>query len=299
MRIAGKIAGVMIFGSVGLSRAIYSASFYPERNYYLNLIGYVILGLILGALFDDKLEHSLKGSGIGDWEDAEKNRKWWKWWKAEYNRTKWKDEFKAEESKKAKEQQAAELSFSRALAILAAAVAQADGAVGEKEAYRVRRYFTERLGYQAAEEWVKIFDYQALQTVDLKGFCAGIKRELSYAVRLHLYAILGEIAGSDSKISDSEREVLEEIAEGLGLEAGDKTTIGGVSFTPEAGAYAVLGVKKSDRDTDIKSAYHRLVLQYHPDKVAHLGEKYVKIAEERFKRIQDAYDEIKQERGVI
>jgi len=60
----------------------------------------------------------------------------------------------------------------------------------------------------------------------------------------------------------------------------------------------VLGAQESCSDMEIKSAYHKLVLQYHPDKVAHLGEKYVRVAEERFKRIQNAYDEIKRERGM-
>ena len=37
--------------------------------------------------------------------------------------------------------------------------------------------------------------------------------------------------------------------------------------------------------------------EYHPDKVANLGPEFVKVAEERFKSIQQAYEEIRREKG--
>ena len=38
-------------------------------------------------------------------------------------------------------------------------------------------------------------------------------------------------------------------------------------------------------------------MKNHPDKVASLGPEFVKVAEERFKAIQEAYEEIRRERG--
>ncbi|OQY21043.1 MAG: integrase [Desulfobacteraceae bacterium 4572_35.2] len=48
--------------------------------------------------------------------------------------------------------------------------------------------------------------------------------------------------------------------------------------------YATLGVEKSASDTEIKKAYRKLAVKYHPDKNA--GDKK---AEERFKEISEAY----------
>jgi DnaJ like chaperone protein len=64
--------------------------------------------------------------------------------------------------------------------------------------------------------------------------------------------------------------------------------------------YAVLGVTKSDSDDKIKSRYRKLVMEYHPDKIVSKGlpEEFTRFAEEKFKDIQQAYDEIKKERGV-
>jgi DnaJ like chaperone protein len=56
--------------------------------------------------------------------------------------------------------------------------------------------------------------------------------------------------------------------------------------------YAILGVAPGASREEIKAAYHRLAVKYHPDKVQHLGKDFQKLAEERFKEIQQAYDEL-------
>jgi DnaJ like chaperone protein len=69
-------------------------------------------------------------------------------------------------------------------------------------------------------------------------------------------------------------------------------------FGGEAGrAWAVLGVSSDASVEDIKTAYRQLLLQHHPDKVANLGSEFVKVAEEKFKAIQEAYEEIRREKG--
>ncbi|MFM8301293.1 MAG: DnaJ domain-containing protein, partial [Gemmatimonadota bacterium] len=52
-----------------------------------------------------------------------------------------------------------------------------------------------------------------------------------------------------------------------------------------ADLYATLGVDKTASDDDIKKAYRKLAMQYHPDRNG--GSKE---AEEKFKEITEAYD---------
>jgi DnaJ domain/Protein of unknown function (DUF1232) len=64
------------------------------------------------------------------------------------------------------------------------------------------------------------------------------------------------------------------------------------AFKEEKNPYEVLGVGNRASIQEIKGAYRRLSRQYHPDRVTHLGEEFRVLAEERFKEIQRAYQEI-------
>ncbi len=57
--------------------------------------------------------------------------------------------------------------------------------------------------------------------------------------------------------------------------------------------HEVLGISTDADQKEIQAAYRKLANQYHPDKVAHLGEEFNAMAEQRFKEIQKAYDELK------
>ena len=50
-------------------------------------------------------------------------------------------------------------------------------------------------------------------------------------------------------------------------------------------------------DAEIKKAYRRLALKFHPDKVRDMGEAYAKQAESRFLEVQEAYEGLKKIRG--
>ena len=56
--------------------------------------------------------------------------------------------------------------------------------------------------------------------------------------------------------------------------------------------YEVLGVPRGAPQDEIRRAYRKLVVKYHPDKVNHLGDEFRILAEKRFKEIQGAYQEL-------
>jgi len=62
--------------------------------------------------------------------------------------------------------------------------------------------------------------------------------------------------------------------------------------------YEVLGVGRDAADGDIKKAYRQMAIRYHPDKVAAMGDEYQKGAQEKFQKIQEAYENIKKQRGM-
>lgn len=66
------------------------------------------------------------------------------------------------------------------------------------------------------------------------------------------------------------------------------------------GAYTVLGLAGNASDDDVKKAYRKMSIEYHPDTVHAKGlpEEFEKVATKKFREIQEAYDTIKKERHI-
>ncbi|MBQ5674088.1 MAG: J domain-containing protein, partial [Lachnospiraceae bacterium] len=58
--------------------------------------------------------------------------------------------------------------------------------------------------------------------------------------------------------------------------------------------YSILGISRSATDEEIKKAYRALSRKYHPD--ANINNPNKEQAEEKFKEVQKAYDQIMHER---
>ena len=58
---------------------------------------------------------------------------------------------------------------------------------------------------------------------------------------------------------------------------------------PSNDPYQILGIQRNASTEEIKKAYRQLANKYHPDKVHHLGEEFKKLAEQRFKEIEEAF----------
>jgi len=59
-----------------------------------------------------------------------------------------------------------------------------------------------------------------------------------------------------------------------------------------------LEITREATDDQVKKAYRKLAVKHHPDKVSHLGPDVQKAAEERFKKLSEAYDAIRKERNM-
>lgn len=61
---------------------------------------------------------------------------------------------------------------------------------------------------------------------------------------------------------------------------------------PVVTPWEILGVRKDAEEQEIRRAFHRLAVQYHPDKVHHLGQEFQTIAHQKFTALQRAYEDL-------
>ncbi len=60
--------------------------------------------------------------------------------------------------------------------------------------------------------------------------------------------------------------------------------------------YELLGVNRGEGFEEIRRGYKEKLLQYHPDRVLHLGEEFQEMAERKTKEITEAFQKIQKER---
>jgi len=94
--------------------------------------------------------------------------------------------------------------------------------------------------------------------------------------------------------------ILQKIATYLEINLMDYRTVGamfGGTAVNYNKAYEILGIERNSTEEEVKKAFRQLALKYHPDRVTHLGEDVRKAAEEKFKKILEAYEAVKKEKG--
>lgn len=187
--------------------------------------------------------------------------------------------------------------FAISLLVLIAAVMKADGKVVRSELDYVKAFLVGRFGEDSASEGLKILRDLLKQSIPLRDVCVQIRQNLDYSSRLELVHLLYGIANADKQVDERETKVIDEIVYYLGISSEEHKSIKNMFVKSYNSSYYILGLEPEASIDEIKKAYRKLAVEYHPDKVSYLGEDIKKSAEEKFKKINQAYEEIKKQRG--
>lgn len=188
--------------------------------------------------------------------------------------------------------------FGVSLLVLIAAVMKADGKVVKSELDYVKQFFLRQFGPQsAAEASIMLRDFLK-KDIPIRDVCQQIGRNMDYSSRLQLLHLLFNISIADGIVQPSEQDIIEKISGYLEISSTDFISIKNM-FVPETdSAFKILEIGRSASDEDVKKAYRKMAMKYHPDKVSQLGEDYKKGAEEKFRKVNEAYERIKKERNM-
>lgn len=222
-----------------------------------------------------------------------------------------------------------------ALLVLIAAVMKADGNVKRSELDYVKRFLSKNYDGETAKGMLLMLRDIVKRNIPVHDVCQQIKVNTDYTTRYHMVDFLCGLAGADGDFDHKEQRVIRTIVVGLGINAADfasiyarhstasyssrgnysgssysggsysgseqKRTSGGRqsnTYTADNDPYKVLGIDSSATDEEVKKAYRRLAMKYHPDRVETLCEEIKRNAEEQFKKINEAYETIRRARGI-
>ena len=193
----------------------------------------------------------------------------------------------------------AEGDFKMSLLVLIACVMKADGEPKKSQLDVVKRFLMTNFGEQGALDALKILKELLNREINALEMARQISVRMNYSSRLELLHLLFYIAYADGEISSKELNLLQHISLSLGVSTLDFNSIRApYTKTQDANwTYKVLEIEPTASNDEIKKAYRKMAMKYHPDKLNSLGEEVKKAGEEKFKSVKDAYDLLKKQRN--
>ncbi len=185
------------------------------------------------------------------------------------------------------------------LLVLTAAVMKADGKVLKSELDYVKKFMVHNFGEASATEAVRMLRDLLNQTIPVNEVCRQINQNMNYSARLQLLHFLFGIAQADGVVETNEKELITFIAREIGISNVDFESIQAMFVANTEADYKILEIEPAATDEEVKKAYRRMAMKYHPDKVSHLGEDFQKAANEKFQSVNKAYENIKKERKIV
>ena len=184
------------------------------------------------------------------------------------------------------------------LMALSATVMKADGKVLKAELDYVKQFFSQQFGNQFNSRHLQVLkQFLDSDRIPLNEICSDIRNRMPAEVRAQLVHYLFGIAKADGNVAESELKSIENIANLLGVSQQEFISLKNMFYRDVNSDYKILGVTASASNEEVKKAYRKMAITHHPDKVASMGEEYQKGAQEKFLKIQEAYENIKKNRG--
>jgi DnaJ like chaperone protein len=186
--------------------------------------------------------------------------------------------------------------FGVSMVVLAACVMKSDGKVLQSELSYVRSFLLKQFGTDKAKEYLLVLREVLKREVPVRDVCYQIKHYMNLSSRLQLIHFLFGIAAADGAITEKEYGVSFSISSYLGISQQDYLSIKSMFVQSSTSDYQILEITKDASDEEVKKAYRRMAMKYHPDKVSHLGDEVQRAAKEKFQNVQKAFENIKKSR---
>ena len=184
--------------------------------------------------------------------------------------------------------------------VLIACVIKSDGRVLKSEINYIKPFLLRTFGEAGAKQALLLLKELLKQDIDAKAVAQQIGQHINYSTRLELVHLLLAVANADGELHELELEIISSISMNMSVQDADYQSILALYQRGKDAnwAYTALEITPSATNEEVKKAYRRMAMKYHPDKVANAGEEIRQQATDKFRAINEAYEHIKQQRGI-
>jgi len=184
------------------------------------------------------------------------------------------------------------------LIILASYLIKLDGKVSRQEISFTNRFMNEHFDETFSDKRAKILEHCLEKDYDLNIVCEQLRMYTKHTTRIQIVQFLFELALSDGSLSERENFFIFKLAGYLNINDVDFKRIKNAVHVSDFAIdkYEILNVTPQNSMAEIRTAYRKLILQYHPDRNNHLSEGEKKKLAGKLQQVKDAYEKIKTEK---
>ena len=189
--------------------------------------------------------------------------------------------------------------FFVSLIVIFAYVVKADTKIRKSEIFYVKRHLLENItDKKLVQDLMNMLKVLLEKDIEIKEVTEQIADNMNYSSRLQLIHFLFELALIDGELHILEDKAIRRITVLLEISMQDYESIYSIYHQEnENSEYKILKISPNASIHEIKVAYKEMASKYHPDKVSYLGEDMIKLAEDKFKAINNAYSSIRKSRN--
>ncbi len=200
------------------------------------------------------------------------------------------------------------------LVILCAAIMNIDRQYHINQYAFVRTFLSQNFSPLHVDKRMTLLDRLLIKSNNIDDACRRIMYYTPLESRHHVVNFLFGLAAADGNVSYMEMMTIKKIAEFLYVDyetflklknryykeqrRESQTQDTRNIYTYVDDFYSVLQIKKEVSNLEVKTAYRKLVLVYHPDRWISKTMKEQELARKKFQELQHAYDKIKALRGM-
>jgi DnaJ like chaperone protein len=185
-----------------------------------------------------------------------------------------------------------------------AKLSQADGRVSQAELTSIEKFMAFDLNLNRESQTVAMNIFQAAMASPgtFQDFAAQFYERFRFQPQLLdvMLDILIRVSIADGAFSKVEERLILSAKSIFNISDSQYAAIKSKYVKDDGKYYAILGITRNDTNEAIRTRYRKLVKEYHPDMIASKGlpEEFTKLAEDKFREIQEAYDIIRKERNT-